>query len=128
MIPPVRECWRDIWTRDFSPKRKNEVYGNFMEKYNVSKAWDIINAKTPKERQAAFIWWYRMSKPDFITVNETLALSDKTDFSVPLLVVPRMRLIDGWHRLYKAKFNHLLYMPAFLLTDAEAESIYKQIV
>ena len=56
-------------------------------------------------------------------MNEFYALS--TDLSKPLLFVPlegKDKLVDGWHRLFKAAFLGVDELPAYILTQEEADS------
>jgi hypothetical protein len=57
-------------------------------------------------------------------LDEAYALT--TDLSRPLLFVPfrdKCRLIDGWHRLFKAAFLDVDVLPAYFLTQEEADAI-----
>lgn len=45
-----------------------------------------------------------------------------TDLSVPIILLPDGRLIDGNHRLWKAKKEKVKFLPARMLSDEEAEA------
>ena len=56
-------------------------------------------------------------------MNELYALS--TDLSLPIAFVPlegKDKLVDGWHRLFKAAVMGIDELPAYILTQEEADS------
>jgi hypothetical protein len=61
-----------------------------------------------------------------IGIDWNVALSDKVDLTIPVLLVPFQDSylpIDGWHRIAKAKVQKIEALPCVALTKAEAKKI-----
>ena len=94
--------------------------------WNVSKAWRLIE-QAPRDidmfrpaEQGVTEDHLRERYPD---LDEEYAKT--TDLSRPLLFVPyngAAQLFDGWHRLFKAVRNKVSELPAYLLTEEEANA------
>lgn len=113
--------------------------------WNVSLAWKIIKAdreKVPVPRKFIESFYNQCFKgidePEvkleggytripfsLIDINKEIALSDKTDLSIPIIMVKLKNShfpIDGRHRLYKA-YHTNQPIDAYLLTEAEERII-----
>jgi hypothetical protein len=61
-----------------------------------------------------------------VPVDWPKAMSDETDLAVPVIVCPLRGgnfLIDGWHRVAKAKATGVAELPCVILTPAEAKKV-----
>jgi hypothetical protein len=60
----------------------------------------------------------------YTNLDEAYALT--TDLTRPLLFVPlgdKVCLVDGWHRLYRAVVEGVDILPAYFLTQEEADAV-----
>lgn len=132
----------------YPPIHKREESFIFTSGWNVAAAWNIILKDRPKilvglkyinsfyetclkendadwEKQADG----RMSLLlPIVHIDKDLALSDKTDLSIPILLIKTSQSyfpIDGRHRLYKA-YHKQIELDAYLLSSEEA-SLIKEI-
>lgn len=113
--------------------------------WNISLAWKIIRAdreRVPVPRKFIESFYEQcfkgMDQPEIkgedgwtkipfslIDVDKEKALSDKTDLSIPIIMVKMKSShfpIDGRHRLYKA-YHTNQPIDAYLLTEAEERAI-----
>jgi hypothetical protein len=113
--------WESLGDEKFEYQHEGHTYV-----WNVSKAWRLIE-KTPREpayfRPAeqgvtvAHIW------ERYPSLDWTYAKT--TDLSRPLLFVPfagAAQMVDGWHRIARAVLEGVEELPAYLLTEEEANS------
>lgn len=125
-------------TRSFAPVHKTEVYRHQAGlgtpiQFDVTKAWEIVDAWTPAEREARFqIRPLSLSSFEEHAVNVANAAS--ADLSIPVLWVtvtepnPRTgelytwtKMIDGYTRAYKSYISKKgLKLPSFVLTAEES--------
>lgn len=127
-------------SRSFAPVHETEVYrhaGGLYDviAFDVTKAWEIVDAWTPEQRKARF----ETRSLSLSSLQEHQLDTRKAmdaDLNIPVLWVsvteinPRtakpytwFRMIDGYSRAYKSfKTKRSLKLPAFVLNPEESAS------
>jgi hypothetical protein len=113
----------------------DQVY-SFQDEDGIQWHWSIAAARQLAEARGdlSVISLRELGvTPDFVRsqypdLDEEYALT--TDLTEPLLFVPfkgKVRLIDGWHRLFLGSVLGRDLLPAYFLTQAEADAclLYK---
>jgi hypothetical protein len=94
--------------------------------WNISKAWRLIEG-SPRDPD------YFRPADQGVTVEHleerypslNWEYAKTTDLSRPLLFVPyrgQAQMVDGWHRIARAVLEGVEELPAYLLTEAEADA------
>lgn len=107
--------WRDSY----------EVYNFFVGKWDVNAARRLIE-QNPRDVDTANI---KECPVGLHVIHEENV--DGADLSIPLIIIPiydkgeniGVWIIDGWHRIAKAKRNKIDVLPCIMLTKEEADQI-----
>lgn len=95
--------------------------------------WSVAEALRRAERQAQ-LWTVSLAeigitcefiRAQYDGLDEAHAMSESTDLLRPLLFVPfkgTHQLIDGWHRLFKAATLGVDVLPAYVLSQEDADA------
>jgi len=90
--------------------------------WNVDKAKELVAGKEPDQASLDGI----DGMLSMIRINKEHAMSDEVDLSRPLIAVPitvdgetSNVVIDGWHRIYKARQQGLATLPSYVLSAEE---------
>ena len=118
-------------TADYTPRHAVEKFRLLTAAWDIAKAWQMVQAWTPEERAARLMRRkLPLSMLEQVWIDEALAMSDKVDLSVPLLLGQFQNrhsvgcmVLDGWHRVYKASRTRKRTLPAFILTIEETKAI-----
>jgi hypothetical protein len=112
--------WESLRDEKFEFQHEGHTYV-----WNVTNAWRLIEA-TPREpdyfrpaEQGVTVEHLKMRYPSL-----DWEYAKTTDLSRPLLFVPfqgKAQLLDGWHRVARAVLEGVVELPAYLLTQEEAD-------
>lgn len=133
-------------------KREKEVFQYLQHTWDVDAAKDLIEAE-PRETQplpvAVWVKQFGMERPPEegpysfslfgVRVDWKKIDSGAIDLAVPVIVVPwtvgegddevtSPMLIDGWHRLALAGDQGVETLPAYVLTEEEAEQVHNNLL
>ena len=113
-----------ILARDYTPIHKHEVFQLMLARFDVTKAWKMVQKWDVETRRKRLIW-ARPGNGTLIRIDESRV--ESCDVTVPVLMVTLEETtplcIDGWHRNEKAHRAGLEQIPAFQLTAAESKRI-----
>ena len=109
-------------TEYFEPKNQSGGFFGNPKSYDIALAKKIISKKSRPPKSISVEEFYRDESREMEAIKRHV-FDDRIDLTFPVICITtqsgKLKIIDGMHRLFKAKVCNIKTLPAFILTFNE---------